>query len=202
MKTTNLPTKPKVDVKAIMAKASKKIESVKHATEKMDAAGDGWRLIPTFTKYEIKGNIIRNATTKRPMSPKAKNSKYQLIGDDGKNYDRTKAEIVALLPATEVKKESPKKASPKKSAPAKAKKPDNSGMTSERLEIKYHHVPKPMALDKIKNPKARAIMADESLTSKAQVEGLFFLGLERPEIVEITGRRDDVIAKYVRHLKR
>lgn len=197
MKKPTLPEKPKVDVKAIMAKASKKIASVKNATEKVDALKDGWALVPGLTKYEFNGKILRNATTKRIMSPKVKNGKYQLISDDNKNVDRSKQDIIELMPKAEVK---PKKEAAKK-APT-AKKPVKEKTPKADREIKNHHVHSPMALDKINNPKARAIMGNETITSRAQIEALFYMGIDRPEIVEITGRRDDVVAKYIRHLKR
>lgn len=59
---------------------------------------ENFTIIPGFSKYEWDGTVCRNAKTKKPKAKKAKNGKYQLVSDEGRNLDRTPEELDALMP--------------------------------------------------------------------------------------------------------
>ncbi|MBL4809049.1 MAG: hypothetical protein JKY43_03200 [Phycisphaerales bacterium] len=60
-----------------------------------------FQTIPGFSKYEFNGEICRSIKTKKPKAKKAKNGKYQLVSDEGKNIDRSPEELIDLMPKKE-----------------------------------------------------------------------------------------------------
>lgn len=176
-------TKPKVDVRAIMARANKSVNKVKKSTEKVQSKIDSYKLIPNFSKFEFNGNILRNAKTKNIISPKTGRTKYQIFDDGGKSHNLNKEEIRALFPV-QAKTEKVKSVKEKK-------------LSSEpKVYTGEKHVVKPMELSKLK-PDARKIMESDQ-KSYDQILALFKCNYTKPEIIEITGRRNDVVSKYLR----
>jgi len=98
-------TKPKLDVKALVAKANAKVKSVKESTEKVQSIKETFRIIPGFSKYEFNGNIVRNAKTKNIISMKTGMTKYQLTNNSEESKNLSKDEIKALFPAEKVMSE-------------------------------------------------------------------------------------------------
>lgn len=186
-----METKPKVDVKSIMAKAKEKIKSVNASAEKIEAKKDTYKIVPGFSKYEFNGVILRNAKTKNIISLKAKNGCYQIISDEGKNCDRKKEQIIALLPVEE-----------KKTIKEKVvKQPKEKKVKSDKAEKVYSgvkHVVLPMD-HKLLKPDALKIMQSD-MKNYDQVIALHNAGYSKLEIIDITGRRNDVISKYLRPL--
>lgn len=183
-------TKQKVNVKEIMDRAKNKTEKVKQSTEAVKSKTADFRIVPGFSKYEFNGNFLRNVKTKNPISFKTGRTKYQLFDEKGISHNLSKEDLIALMP----KESTVKEAKPKKEAKAKKEPKPNK----EAKEKKYHHVPNPLPLDQLK-PDARKIMAfpDKSYN---QVIKLFDAGYSKDEIITITGKRNDVISKYLRPL--
>lgn len=187
-------TKQKVDVKAIMAKAKNSIKKVNNSTDKIESKKDTYRIVLGFSKYEFNGSILRNFETKRMISLKAKNGRYQIISDEGKNCDRTKEQIKVLLPAEEkkvikeLKEKVAKELKEKKVIAAKTEKVYNG----------VKHVVLPMD-HKLLKPDALKIMQSD-MKNYDQVISLHNAGYSKLEIIDITGRRNDVISKYLRPL--
>lgn len=92
-----METKQKVNVADIIARSNEKSKEVKSSTEKVAAKTNDFKIIPGFGKYEFNGVICRNIKTKSIMSLKKSNQKFQLINDEGKNIDKSPAQLKELV---------------------------------------------------------------------------------------------------------
>ncbi len=191
--------KKKVDVKAIMDRANKKVEAVKESTQAVKGKTNDFRIVPGLTNYEFNGKMLRNVKTKRFISFKTGRTKYQLTNDKGENQNLSNDEIRALMPV-ETKTEAPVKEKKAKvvKAPKAPKEPKQPKEKKVKGEIKNHHIPNPQPLEELK-PDARKIMSFPS-KSYDKVIKLHEAGYSKEEIITITGKRNDVVSKYLRPL--
>jgi len=205
-------TKPKLDVKALVAKANAKVKSVKESTEKVQSIKETFRIIPGFSTYEFNGNIVRNVKTKNIISMKTGRTKYQLTNDADESKNLSKDEIKALFfdlnpsnkktPVAYIEESGTidKKVVSKiiKERKKKEAKPKKEKVTKEKVYKGEKHVVKPMDHKLLKSDALKIMESD--INSFNQVVALFNAGYSKQEIVEITGRRSDVVSKYIRPL--
>lgn len=186
----NIPMaeKPKVDVAEIMKRANEKKDVVKASTEKIAGQAKSFKIVTGFSKYEFNGIILRNASTKAIIKFKTGRNKYQIKDDKGESHNLSNDYLKKLLPE---KKAEAKKVKEPKAPRVKKEKNENS-------KIKNHHIPNPLPLDQLK-PSARKIMESDHNNYDKVIE-LFEHGYSKEEIIIITGRRNDVISKYLRPL--
>lgn len=187
MATPQTTQKPKVDVQAILNRAKNTTAEVKKSTAVADAKKNDYKIVPKFSNYEFNGKILRNAKTKNIISYNQAKNRYQLKSDEGKQCDVSLDKLKGFFPA-EVKPA-------KDPAVKKIKEPKAEG---EKIYTGEKHVVKPKDTSELKAD-AKKIMESE-MKSFDQIIALFNCGYDKASIIEITGRRNDVVSKYLRPL--